>query len=82
MKKLFILLFLLVPTAIYGSVDLTGPVAPKNDAFVCMVDDDMVCDQGITAGNLLVSDGVSFSSTDPAGLCVSITGSADLCRWF
>jgi len=62
MRKLFLLL-LLIPSIAYGQVYLTGPVAPKNAAFTCMVDDDMVCDQFEMVGHFLVSDGTSFIST-------------------
>ena len=79
MKTIILLVLLLIPYFTYASVDLTGPVAPRNEAFVCMVDDDMVCDQSTTAGYLLESDGVSFQSVDPTSVCIAITGSADLC---
>ena len=73
-----------MPSVVYGAVELTGPVAPKNDAFQYMVDGDMVdCTSEIIEDACfediwMVLDDGSLTlpqSTD----CSSIIGEGEVC---
>lgn len=52
---------------------VTGKITPLNDAFIGLVDDDQVLDSLTTPGNIMVSDGLTYQSTDPGTLGLGYT---------
>jgi len=78
-KLLFLIILLLYAIPSYGQIYLIAKIAPKNDGFQGMVDDDQIIDTATTVGFILISDGDYFASVAPMGNLFPADPNADKC---